>query len=378
MAKKKIGILTYHRSINYGAFLQAYCLSQYVKHVSGDTAKVEIIDYTSKVSHEIYKSTLFQGKHKIDKWKQRIGFERSCRLLPLSKDRLCTDSLEEIEAFLKKQSYDIIIVGSDEVWKVDGMRGFPTAYWLNFDMGDAVRISYAASSRTDLNRIEQKKKEYIKSAVNRFQYLGVRDQTTYDMVVQIGGGNPYHNCDPTFVIPFTYDRKAFKEKLYKKYKIEKKQKIFGIMMPDEKIVKKIKDKLGNEYKIIALYDFQEEADINMISINPFEWIRVIGCLDFLVTDRFHGTAFALKMGIPFLSVETYDNPQNSKLHYLLGSNDLSEHYLVYRNGNRIYQEILEKIALISEGYDGDKIKKVLQKERLKSKSFKKKLLNLLR
>lgn len=377
MAKKKIGILTYHRSINYGAFLQAYCLFRYVKHIVGDTIAVEMIDYTSRISCENYNNMLFHGKHKREKWKQRIGFERACRLLPLSKGKLCTDSLEKIEAYIKKQNYDMIIVGSDEVWKVDGMRGFPTAYWLNFDIGDAIKFSYGVSSRTDFGRIEQKKKEYIKSAVNGFQYLGVRDQVTYDMVAQIGGRNPYHNCDPTFLIPFTYDKKAHKEKLYKKYRIEKKQKLLGVMMSDEKIIKKIKGKFGDEYKIIALYDFHEDADVNMISIHPFEWVRIIGCLDFFVTNRFHGTVFAMKMKIPFLSVETYNTPQYSKLHYLLENNDLNEHYLVYHNGNRIYQEILEKIALITKVYDRDKIEKALQREKLKSKSFKKELLDKL-
>lgn len=378
MARKKIGILTYHRSINYGAFLQAYCLVRYVTHIVGDAAMVEMIDYTSRISYENYNSILFHGEHKREKWKQRIGFERVCRLLPLSKNRLCADSLEQIEAFIKKQGYDIIIVGSDEVWKVDGMRGFPTAYWLNFDIGDAIRFSYAVSSRTDLNRIDQKKKEYIKSAVRRFQYLGVRDQATYDMVAQIGGRNPYYNCDPTFLIPFMYDRKVYKEKLYKKYKIEKNQKLFGVMIPDEKIIKKIKDKFGTEYKIVTLYDFHEDADVDMSSIHPLEWVRVIGCLDFLVTDRFHGTVFAMKMKIPFLSVETYDTPSNSKLCYLLDSNDLKEHYLVYHRGNRIYQEMIEKITLIREVYDEDKIERALQRERLKSKSFKKELLDRLK
>lgn len=375
MAKKKIGILTYHRSINYGAFLQAYCLLRYVKHIVGDAVQVEIIDYTSKISYESYNRRLFQREHKKDAWKQRIGFERACRLLPLSKDKLCTDNLEQVAAFVKKQSYDMVIVGSDEVWKVDGMRGFPTAYWLNFDIGDAIRIAYAVSSRTDCERIEEEKREYIKSAISRFQYLGVRDQATCDMAAQIGGGNPCLNCDPVFLLPFVYDRKTYKEKLYKKYKIEKNTKLLGVMIPDKKIVKKIKGKLGNEYKIVALYDFQEEADVNMISIHPFEWVKVIGCLDFLVTDRFHGTVFAMKMEIPFLSIETYDKPSNSKLRYLLDSNDLVECYLVYHNGNRIYQEILERILLIAEEYDRNKIKKALVSEKQKSKSFEEALLN---
>ena len=40
----KIGILTYHRSINYGAFVQAYALQRTLIGRFGDSAEIEIID----------------------------------------------------------------------------------------------------------------------------------------------------------------------------------------------------------------------------------------------------------------------------------------------------------------------------------------------
>lgn len=378
MAKKRIGIITYHRSINYGAFLQAFCLAKYVEHIADTRADVEIIDYVSRIAWHNYNNALFHGKHKIDSWKQRIGFERCYFLLPLSKDKLCSDDMEQIENFIKSQQYDVIIVGSDEVWKVDGMRGFPNAYWLNYDLGNCCRLAYAVSSRTAINRIEPKKKDYIVQAVDRFRYIGVRDKMSADLVEQISAYTPELNCDPTFMFPFSYDRKRYKEKICKKYNLSGEQKLLGVMMPDERLVTKIKSRLGSKYKVVSLYDYNQEADVNMVGVNPFDWLKIIGCLDFLVTDRFHGTVFAMKLKIPFLSVETYDEQKNSKLYYLLESNGLDEHYHVFHKGNTVYNEILEKIDKLMTLNDEKKIERALQREKHKSEGFKKELLAVLK
>lgn len=375
--RMKIGILTYHRSINYGAFLQAYCLSKYVQKLVGDRATVEIIDYTSKTSSDAYNRLLFKGKDKKSIWKKRIGFERSSFLLPLSRESLYSDDLSVIEGFLRRQDYDLIIVGSDEVWKVDGMRGFPTAYWLNFDLGNCVKFSYAVSARTDYNKIDSGKRNYMNESVKQFHYIGVRDQMTADLIRHISGKEPWLNCDPTFLIPFYYDRSAYREKIKLKYHLEENQKLLGVMIPDQKLTAKIHTKMGKEYKVIALYDSHNDADIDLVGIGPFEWLKVIGCLDFLVTDRFHGTAFAMKMEIPFLSVETYDTEENSKLCDLLRRNGLEEHYMIYHAGNTVYEEMLEKIRQLSEHYDKEKVQNALRNERKRSSTFKKELLTIL-
>ena len=373
----KIGILTYHRSINYGAFLQAYCLLKYVQKVVGDRATVEIIDYTSKSSSESYNRLLYKGNNKKNAWKKRIGFERSYLLLKMSRKTLFSDDLSEIKHFLVQQRYDLIIVGSDEVWKVDGMRGFPTAYWLNFDLGDCEKISYAVSARTDYRKIDFKKRNYMKESISQFRYLGARDQMTVSLIQQVSDREPHLNCDPTFLIPFSYDREVFREKIIKKYHLEKNQKLLGIMIPDQKLIAKIHRKMGKEYKVIALYDSHADADINMVGIGPFEWLKVVGCLDFFVTDRFHGTVFAMKMKIPFLSVETYDTEENSKLLEMLGRNGLESHYMVYHAGNSVYEDILSKIAQLSKQNDREKVQQALKNEKKRSKSFKNELLTIL-
>ena len=53
----RIGILTFHRSINYGAFLQSYALSTTVASSFPD-AKVEIIDYCPLFEIKKYETSL--------------------------------------------------------------------------------------------------------------------------------------------------------------------------------------------------------------------------------------------------------------------------------------------------------------------------------
>lgn len=51
LEKKKIGIITFHRAHNYGAFLQAYALQIYLLKNGFET---EIIDYRCKSIEEEY------------------------------------------------------------------------------------------------------------------------------------------------------------------------------------------------------------------------------------------------------------------------------------------------------------------------------------
>ena len=48
---KKIGILTFHRAINYGACLQAYALKKYIKDQGNEC---DIIDYHCPAIEDFY------------------------------------------------------------------------------------------------------------------------------------------------------------------------------------------------------------------------------------------------------------------------------------------------------------------------------------
>ncbi len=319
--KKKIGILTYHRSINYGAFLQAYSLYNAIKKRYGDKWIVEIIDYESEKAYKVY-AKQFKGKGIYNKFKNNV------KKINKTMTHIKTDSLDVIFRYIKMKNYDCVVVGSDEIWKVDGMRGFPNAYWLNGDIGDTVKLSYAASSRNYYEKLTENQREYIRKSLSTFEYIGVRDISTKTMLSNITNKKINLNCDPVFLYDFGYDS-TYRSRLIKKYKIDEQKKLMIVMIPDNRLVQLLSRYFDNMF-IISLYDYNSFADLNLIDIDPFEWIKVISVANFMVTNRFHGVSFAMKYNIPFLALDNYDVIEKSKIYDLLNRCNLEEQYCEYQ------------------------------------------------
>lgn len=337
--KNKIGILTYHKSINYGAFLQSYALQNFLKQNFSSVCNVEIIDYESKKANEYYIKEYRNNRDLVR------SFIRSQSKLNKSKEKLLTDDIPTIIQYIKNQKYDLIIVGSDEIWKIDGMRGFPNAYWLNPNDVKTTVISYGASSRSSLEIIDEKKALYINKTLDDYEYIGVRDYSTKNLIEKITNKKTVINCDPVFLFDFGRDEN-YKLNLYKKYSIPLEKKLFIVMIPDERLVQLIKREFGENYFIISVYDNSKYSDVYISKLGPFEWIKVISCGDYLVTNRFHGTAFAIKYNVPFLSLDNYDIKANSKLYDMLSRSGLEENYNEYKGyqTDDIRRMLIKKIS----------------------------------
>ena len=158
---KKIGILTFHRSVNNGAVLQAYSLSTKLKDLFPEY-DVEIIDYCmtgvfksyhynlknyfSKCSFKmkIYKLLkLIEEPFMLKRLNKRTRvFEDSLEKLCLSNYKLVDDSYNGLFKYIN-ETYDVLIVGSDAVWNYVS-KGFPNAYFPDKTV-ECIKISYAAS-----------------------------------------------------------------------------------------------------------------------------------------------------------------------------------------------------------------------------------------
>ena len=105
--------------------------------------------------------------------------------------------------------YDLIISGSDEIWKMGGVRGFPNAYWQIGDTG-ARKISYAASARCNFKELPEEKQQIIMETINQYEYIGVRDQLTAEELKDyVEDHTKIHiNCDPSFLFDFDIKKKS--------------------------------------------------------------------------------------------------------------------------------------------------------------------------
>ena len=331
----KIGILTYHRSINYGAFVQAYALQRTLIGRFGDSAEIEIIDYESSASSEQYRKLLSKKtvRYNLKILKiyrnrttdelqyakaQREAFRRGMReYLTLSEESLVSDDIEAFRTFVQDK-YDLIIVGSDEVWKVHAWRPFPNAYWLP-EIENCIKASFAASSRETYESISTDKAKLMKAYLDTFSFISVRDNVTKALIGKIAPDRDIKiMCDPTMAYDFDIDINRGKQLLRKKFGIDPNRPVVGVMDANGRISKYAVKKYSRSVQIVPLYKYVKNL-ANCGDIDPIEWIHIIYALDGLLTSFYHGMCMAINGNVPFRLFEyrKVKEPMQSKSYDLL-------------------------------------------------------------
>lgn len=368
----RIGILTFHRAINYGAVMQAYSLSKQLKE-SFPEDSVEIIDYNCK-QREFFKIKcplvfLYRRsvKEAVKKAIQTVVFNKFVNRLPLSKKFLGKKD-SKAEKYIN-DNYDILIVGSDAVFNWNDI-GLPNIYFAH-GINTKYKLSYAASAHLQkYNDITDKQKEFLSAALFDFDYLGVRDENTMNFVANFADKEKIvHNCDPTVFLKMDFPEDDLLKKL-KKHKFDFKKQTIFVMLMHPKYAKFVKDRFGSEYQIVALMDDNPYADIYLHDLNPFEWAHVFSYGSLVVTDYFHGTMLSLKNGTPVLSIDASgycDETYKSKAYDLFYERlDMPEIYLnstEMDNGNG-YKVFCKRVESILSNFDKEEVYKRLDKESL--------------
>lgn len=366
----RIGILTFHRAINYGAFMQSYALLNRISQEFPED-NVEIIDYNCKAREFfikkcpivfLYRRSFREG---IQKYKQTKVFRKSLQFLKRSKE-LVAVSDKVLEDYIADH-YDVVIVGSDAVFNWSDI-GLPNPYFLN-KFKNIWKLSYAASSHLqNYGNITKNEKEYLFDSLNDFSYIGVRDNSTERFVNSIlENSKARHNCDPSVFLELDFDEFDLRKKM-KKCKFDFKKKTVFVMLMHPEYGEYIRKYFGNDCQIVALMDGNQWADIYLYDLNPFEWSHVFKYGECLITDYFHGTIFGLKNKVPVMSIDASkynDHNYESKAHDLFFTRlNLPQYYVDARDieGKDGYSVFSEKLDLILKNYDYSEIGLALEKE----------------
>lgn len=350
----KVGILTYHNNENKGAILQAYGLSTIIDKLT-DCNKVEVIDYRT-LSKEITRLRPFLlTKHptlipaRVKDYVLCEGFLKSD--IPMSDIKIITNShkkaIEEIEAL----DYDVLVVGSDEVWKIrnkDGLdsiltptRPFPSPYFLDPSVS-ATKVSYAASAnRTDIEKLKPDQRDEFFNFISSFEYISVRDNYTEEILKKIGIEDIHRVPDPTLM---TEIPSVDIYPILAKNDINIDQPILGIHTDQSPIFEKIANQYRDRGFQIVSPTYSPYADINLKSeVNPFEYYSLYDQFDMVVTSSLHSTIFSMKNSTPFVTVDVSSHYQDkeSKTHSLLNDfSMLDRHYDAVENtGEELFDRL---------------------------------------
>ena len=317
----RIGILTFHRSVNNGAVMQCYALSQRLRQ-DFPNDEVEVIDYQMKKVDLAYSGGIieyFRGCSpslflKKAAWllrepsklnearKKKEVFQSALSKLPLSPRTILDDGTQELIQYINDR-YDVLVVGSDAVWNYV-TRGFPNAYFPD-ERVKCRKLSYAASCYgMDFLNCSETDRQLIGKSLCEFDFLGVRDGATEQFVKWSGvGKNPIHTCDPTAFLQVNalpIDVSELENKLRNKG-FDFSKPTIGVM-GTEKMVRMIRQFYGDQYQIAALYNSTRGADLQLFDLNPYEWAYVFRYFKITFTTYFHGTMLSLRNGVPLICI----------------------------------------------------------------------------
>ena len=332
----RIGILTFHRSINYGAFMQSLALSREIARRHPDCS-VEVIDYSSAKMERNYrvKFDKYCIKHPtlfFERLKRKKVFRRSLRYLPLSKKTMISDECGEVFDFIK-DNYDVVVVGSDAVWNWI-KRGFPNPYIMDFDL-PVIRMSYAASAfGMGPEHVTPERADLFGRALSGYRFITVRDDYTSELVKSCAPNvTPYTVCDPTAFLDLEYvlsllghTRESYKDYIYKKYRIPTDTRLICAMGSSRAIIGRIKKKYRATHRVISVFSNTGEEDYNAYDLDPLEWSLLFSLCDLTVTNFFHGTMLSLRNNTPALIIDhtAFGASYKGKLQDVCERTDLSD------------------------------------------------------
>lgn len=319
---RKIGLLSYHFWYNYGTCLQAYAL-QYVLRKMGYQS--EYIDFGWKypITPEsfvenfwTYKKTNvnFFRKFKIKLYKyigsiinhnfySTIFHDFICKTSNILYDKFHNQYI--IESPLVKdlnnieKKYDLFIVGSDQVWNPTCCEKIYFKHFLlDFVKEKKKKISYAPS--IGIKNIDVETKELFKMYLPQFFSISCREEFGCSLLHKMTGLSITRVIDPTLLI--TRD-----EWLLIAENKKTKPFILCYILGDKiEIVEKslrIARKHSLDLKIISMSQviINKYKKYIISNVGPREFLFFLGKSSCILTDSYHGTAFAINFNIPFYS-----------------------------------------------------------------------------
>lgn len=363
----KIGILTFHRALNYGAVLQCYALKEMLSGMGHD---VEVIDYRPPYIEKYRK--LFYWK---DFRKQHLStIISSICFSPIMyrRKKRCAAFFDEfvnnhfcLSPIVRTKEdvpsgYDAIVFGSDQIWSSQLCEGLDAIFWGQFPKGKTKFISYATSSGGHRTLTDSEKSlaiEYLKA----FDSISVREEKLKKELSLLSSKPIQVVLDPTLLVAReVFEKIAIKpkeENYVLLFTVEKNAKasIFAERIAYEKGCKVVRiDALPPVYR-------RGERHVSSKAVTPAEFCGYFKFAKFIVTVSFHGTAFSIIFNKDFYTLHSEKEERAYNLLKYVGLE------------NRLVDS--KDVANI-EGIDHSNTDRLLKEKRVESIAFLKKSIGL--
>ena len=351
----KVGAITFHRAINYGAVLQAYALQEAVKKLG---FQYELIDYRNSVLERVHKerrlsdckspkailkhllyASIYNRKHK--KFREFLD-----DYLSISTPCFTSEDLRKLSS-----RYTKVITGSDQVFNCN-ITGFDKAYFLDFIEEREKKTSYAASF--GFSTVPGEFIEEYKQLLADFSYLTVRERDGAKIVIELLGKEPEVVLDPVMLLSKEEWASIAKEHTKKKnyillYAFKGSKRLHSF-------VENLSKQTGCEIVYISFSLVRKLNAVYEKCVGPTEFLGLFKNARYVVTNSFHGTAFSINFNKDFfMELLPEEQKVNSRLTNILNVFNLRSRQIV--DGENAY---------IDQPVNYEEVNKILKQEREKS------------
>ncbi|MCT4647357.1 MAG: polysaccharide pyruvyl transferase family protein [Carboxylicivirga sp.] len=334
---KKIGLLSVFDVKNYGSMLQTYAMQKSLEILGCEN---EIVKYNRK-SLMIQLSRLFD----LTLLKSKLKFvHRDIYGKYINKDlgryfqgrdhvfdgfvenhlKLSPEIPTKHELIGKMSDYELVLVGSDQVWNPVNLK--KDYYTMNFVPEEITKVAYASSF--GVSEIPEGQKKDTSKYLLRIDHIGVREDTGKAIIKRLINREVPVVADPTLLLP----KKYWDELVENQEPIVDGRYIvcyfLGENSQHREYVNNLKEIAGCKIVAIPHCDGIVKADLAFgdeipSNIGPIEFLNLIKHAEFVCTDSFHCTVFAMLNHKNFFTFERFKQrvrttaSTNSRIHSLL-------------------------------------------------------------
>ena len=326
-----VNVITRHAPTNYGSLLQAIATQRVIMNLGYEC---RIINYIPKCETGV-RMAITQLEQKT-KWR-RNPIKKAIYLMVAEPETLlmdrkflamrkkyllmgpCCATTGELKKLYAEKKDEVFLTGSDQVWGPISTGHYDPTYFLDFAPKSSRKLAFAASFGKAIFD-EQTLKEYA-VLLKKYDSLAVRENVAVELLKKMGI-SAKQVLDPTLLM----DADAWSEYVKPMKKPEKYVLVYQIHANSDL----------DHYAV----KFAEKAELPLLRVSPllhqakrsgkFVYCPDIsGFLDlvknaaYMVTDSFHGTAFAINFNTQFVEVlpNTGTSSRNQSILELTGLTD---------------------------------------------------------
>jgi len=295
----KVGVLTFHRALNYGAVLQTYALVSKLKQLGHDA---EVIDYRPAFNENRFKPTPISTYLKPREFYHLLFSNSYQRFSPdtfrnFVKKYIPTSTCvanDKSELLQIVYNYDAVVAGSDQVWNLS-CTADDESYFFPFPKRyGQLKVAYAPSiGKMSLSDSE---KRLIIPLIDDFDSLSCRESNGAQLIEKLCSQSCETVLDPTLLLS-PCDWSAISDSSLVP---EQKYLLIYVMSEDMsllRLAKKYAKLNGLSVVYITQRLFHRLSGVTYLKdVSPEQWVGLFLNADTIATNSFHGTAFGINFG----------------------------------------------------------------------------------